>query len=270
MALVKKTAFAYTLAGIELAFPHAKGQLVWARQVLRDWEIAVPATSHIPMTDPASVLMAYDMGEREQQRAAAILLIQKACGLRPSEALGIQPEHVTPPHLLSHAAAYKFVINLGMRHGTKANRAQVAMLNCRRYPLAALLLQQLVLTTPANCYLCPMTLAQYQSAIKRAAERLQLPSYTSHSARAGFATDSILWGDDFVTVREAGRWLHDTSLRIYLDQVSVTSQLSHFAMQGRLNNIEVLRTQAPLYFKWWRGCSFKQVHVPGQLLLTVS
>ena len=177
MALVKKTAFPYTLAGIELAFPHAKGQLVWARQVLRDWEIAVPATSHIPMTDPASVLMAYDMGEREQQRAAAILLIQKACGLRPSEALGIQPEHVTPPHLLSHTAAYKFVINLGMRHGTKANRAQVAMLNCRRYPLAALLLQQLVLTTPANCYLCPMTLAQYQSAIKRAAERLQLPSY---------------------------------------------------------------------------------------------
>ena len=56
--------------------------------------------------------------------------------------------------------------------------------------------------------------------------------YTPHSARAGFATESIAEGRDFVSVRESGRWLNDTSLRVYLDLVGAASLAQQHKVQG--------------------------------------
>ena len=66
-------------------------------------------------------------------------------------------------------------------------------------------------------------LGTYQRLLAKACEALQLPAFTPHSARAGFATDQFLAGVDFVTIREAGRWLSDASLRVYLDAVTAAS-----------------------------------------------
>ena len=48
--------------------------------------------------------------------------------------------------------------------------------------------------------------------------------YTPHSPRAGFASESISDGVPFQQVKEWGRWLVDSSLRVYID-IAATAQL---------------------------------------------
>jgi integrase len=257
---ISKSSFAYALAGCEIADSRIKGQLVWSRQVLKDWEHCVVPNSHIPMVETAAIMMAFALSHHNNARMGAMLLVQKACGLRPSEAISLKPEACTILQQTRDCQYQRALLSLGVRAGTKSNRAQTALLRGDRYPLAFLMLQQLLHSTPADCYLCNCTLAQYQAAIVKTARSLELPQFTSHSPRAGFASDSILtFNDDFVTVREAGRWLHDKTLRIYLDFVGVASQRQHLALSGMQHKADLLLQEAPLCFRWWSGCQFSQV-----------
>ena len=74
----------------------------------------------------------------------------------------------------------------------------------------------------------------YRKLLRAAQEQSGLTAgYTPHSPRAGFATESIAEGADFVSVREAGRWLSDTSLRVYLDVVGAASLAASQKAAGR-------------------------------------
>ena len=61
---------------------------------------------------------------------------------------------------------------------------------------------------------------------------LQQLGFSPHSPRAGFATEAIADGADFVSVREAGRWLADSSLRTYVDLVRVAAIATEFELAG--------------------------------------
>ena len=61
---------------------------------------------------------------------------------------------------------------------------------------------------------------------------LQQLGFSPHSPRAGFATEAIADGADFVSVREAGRWLADSSLRTYVDLAWVVAIATDFELAG--------------------------------------
>ena len=63
--------------------------------------------------------------------------------------------------------------------------------------------------------------AQYNAHIRQALNELGLGmlGITAHSARAGFATDEVVKGTHFTTIKALGRWSSDSSLKIYLDAV---------------------------------------------------
>ena len=57
--------------------------------------------------------------------------------------------------------------------------------------------------------------------------------FTPHSGRAGFASEGRLQGLSFIELREAGRWLSDSTLRIYIDTV----EASAIAVKVRTNGL---------------------------------
>ena len=69
--------------------------------------------------------------------------------------------------------------------------------------------------------------------------------YTPDSAGAGFATESIAEGRGFVTLRESGRWLSDTSLRVYLDLVGAASLAQQHKVHGREHELIFAATNFP-------------------------
>ena len=75
--------------------------------------------------------------------------------------------------------------------------------------------------------------------------------YTAHSARAGFATDAILSGESFSSVREEGRWLSDQSLRVYLDAVAVAAQAASKEAAMWSMTIHQLTMCFAATFPWW-------------------
>ena len=69
--------------------------------------------------------------------------------------------------------------------------------------------------------------------------------YTPHSPRANFATEPFAEGQDFVSVREGGSWLSDTSLRVYLDLVGAASLAQQHKVQGREHELIFAATVSP-------------------------
>ena len=70
----------------------------------------------------------------------------------------------------------------------------------------------------------------------------------AHSPRAGFATDAKLDGEDFVAIREAGRWLSDESLRTYLDVLSSTMVIKSLRLRGLSSKLAAAEKLWPVYF----------------------
>ena len=62
--------------------------------------------------------------------------------------------------------------------------------------------------------------------------------FTSHSGRAGFASEARPGGRDFVEIREEGRWLSDSSLRVYIDVVSAASIDLELSLSGLKSAIQ--------------------------------
>ena len=56
--------------------------------------------------------------------------------------------------------------------------------------------------------------------------------FTPHSARAGFASDACAAGRSFVEIREAGRWVADSSLRTYVDIVTAAAISTSLRLEG--------------------------------------
>ena len=159
-------------------------------------------------------------------------MVQLGRGLRPSEMLSLTKGDVIFPEESISFGQRGIIINLGTKKGTKAKRPQAVI--APNESLEALLLRRV-----AQCLqndddrFFPFTIKQYNALLKRAEDRLQISvGYTPHSPRAGFASQARAGGMDFVELREQGRWLSDSSLRVYLDVLGAASLECEMKLKG--------------------------------------
>ena len=111
-------------------------------------------------------------------------------------------------------------IGLGVRTGTKAKRPQFVVVRAHESPRILQMLRWAKRHTPAGHRLIPYSPPHYNQWLKVVEAILGVRAgWTAHSPRAGFATESRARGKAFADVRDEGRWLCDSSLRVYLDVV---------------------------------------------------
>ena len=125
-----------------------------------------------------------------------------------------------------------WVINLGAKAGTKAKRMQFAILMERNGILESLL-HRVVQGTLPEALLFPYSLVVHWQRLKQVEEALNLDiHFTPHSARAGFACDSVARGVPFQEIKKQGRWLTGPSLRICADVSTASRVLAQAGQQG--------------------------------------
>ncbi|CAK0898424.1 unnamed protein product, partial [Prorocentrum cordatum] len=97
--------------------------------------------------------------------------------------------------------------------------------------------------------LFPYSLVDYRLRLKQFEAALGLDMHwTPHSARAGFASDSVARGVPFQDIKEAGRWLTESSLRIYVDVVTASRVLAQAEQRGIAPLIREAAEKLPNYF----------------------
>lgn len=232
--VLSKAKFEGLVAGIEFILLHFRGQLVWTRSVLAGWSTTHVAHHIVPLVKGPAYLVSCHIAAMGHERMACGILLQHALGLRPSEPLGIVREDVMLPDDLSADSNQQCaVIGLGMKAGTKAKRAQAVMLRSGRL---IGILKWLWHTCLPGQRIIGYNYEQYRRLLKRAEEALRISvGYTPHSARAGFATDMRVGGVSFTDIREAGRWVADTSLRVYLDVMGAAQISTNLKLVGLSN-----------------------------------
>ncbi|CAK0804568.1 unnamed protein product, partial [Prorocentrum cordatum] len=72
--------------------------------------------------------------------------------------------------------------------------------------------------------------------------------WAPHSARAGFASDSVARGIPFQEIKEAGRWLTEPSLRIYVGVVTASRVLAQAEQRGIASLVREAAEKLPSYF----------------------
>jgi hypothetical protein len=144
------------------------------------------------------------------------------------------------------------ILNLGAKKGTKAKRRQSVRVPGSEQR-ALMLLRELVRGLMPEDPLITTSYEQFGRLLRASCAALGLSDYSPHSPRTGFATDKILSGASFVEVREAGRWVHDASLRIYLDAVAVAAAQASAEGQKWSESLQVLEQECVKMFAWWPG-----------------
>lgn len=213
-----KGEFATLISALQRIMPQLRGQLPMALAASKDWRAAVGTRHTPPLGKPWVFVVAVEMANQGSPRGGAILVTQYFHCLRPSEALQIRPSSVLMPMDTFHRR--HGLIMLGRKSGTKAGRPQGVKAS---EPIALTLLKWLIDSNDGDKQLSGLSLSQYHAKIKSAMNpcNLQAENWSPHSARARFASDAVSEGIPFESLREFGRWTHDSSLRTYLDIVLV-------------------------------------------------
>ena len=147
------------------------------------------------------------------------MLVQRELGLRPSELLALETTDVSLPEHQHAPRTLRAVVALGVSVGTKSKRAQAALL---KDALLINLLRYVISMTKPGDRIFPFSYTTYRRLLINVEQKLSVSiGWTPHSPRAGFASVSIQDGASFWETREAGRWLADSSLRVYIDLVAV-------------------------------------------------
>ena len=178
------------------------------------------------MAFAVAMTVSYVLAAMGFARVGALLLVQWGAGLRPSEALELTRETITPSWL-NKISLGDVVITLGAKRGTKIGRAQTVVIRRHEGPIAVKMIEALYRSTPPGSKLVEINGYQaYCELLRKACNiaRLTHVGFTPHSPRAGWASEKRLAGVSFEEIRERGRWSTDTALRIYLDLSTVASQ----------------------------------------------
>ena len=228
-----KTNFEMAVAGCEFWNPRWKGKLAWAHAIIGGMAVSHSTRHTVPLTRGPARLIAVWLASRSKARLAVGLLLQREAGLRPSEMLGLQPEALVFPEQQARDQQSFLTVCLGLRVGTKAKRPQVVVLRIDEHSELVDLLRYLVRHTHLGTALFPYPYETFRREL-RAIERLMGVNvgWTPHSARAGFASESRAEGMDFGEIRERGRWLADSSLRVYIDIAQASQCEMEFLTAG--------------------------------------
>lgn len=224
-AAVSKNSFSGAVAAVEFYFPMYRGHLPWSHHVLKGMNIVHVPKHTVPMMYKYACFFAVHFVAKRAARLGVGIVTQQLKGLRPSEMLGLRARDVSLPEEGAITNANSTVLNLGAKTGTKAKRPQAAIVPGDH------IVTELLRRTKAVCVslderLFPYTLAKYNTLLRQVCSEhgLEDTHWSAHSPRAGFASEARAQGKSFVEIREEGRWVADSSLRIYIDVVA-TSQL---------------------------------------------
>ncbi len=230
---VTKSEFEGCVAGVEFSCPRYRGNFGWCHAVISGWNVVHVPKHTVPVTRRVAHFAAANYCSDGYSRLGFGVLLQRELGLRPSEVLSILPTDCSlPEHSQTAGSANpRATIALGMRTGTKAKRAQAVTLRSR---LLVGLLRWAINTCPPGAYIIPFTYENHRRLLGKFQVKygLQHLGLTPQSPRSGCATEAIEEGEDFVRVREAGRWLADSSLRTYIDVARVASIRADLQLAG--------------------------------------
>lgn len=222
---IPKTTFGNLVAAVEFFFPVFKHKLAWSHHIITGWSVEHQTKHTIPMLSSVAALYGVHFTALGHPRLGAGIYIQQSKGLRPSEMLALERQDVMLPED-AHALTFNaVVVSLGTKVGTKAKRAQAVVFDVARFPICVELFRRLCAVTNPGEKLFPYSLEQYNRLIKKVSKVLGIEDigYSGHSPRAGFASEGRAMGKEFVELREEGRWVADTSLRIYIDVVAAST-----------------------------------------------
>ena len=156
------------------------------------------------------------------------------------------PKRIFPPGMCR---------NPDQRPTPKSRRAQASVLHKKNDTVAYTLAIELAQSTPDDQFVFNgISLPQYQNVMGRASAILGLAGYTCHGPRAGWASDALLSGREFVSIREEGRWLSDASLRVYLDVVGTAQQSATADLVVWESEIRFLTQHLLDVLPRWAGC----------------
>ena len=118
--LPKRSQFILVVSALEFCVPAVKGHLHWSHAAIAGWSKRVRIRHTLPLTKRPAKLLAIQMAVRGKRRLGVGLLLQVYTGLRPSELLNLQPEHLLFPQDQGWSGnkSLPLVIALEMRHGT--------------------------------------------------------------------------------------------------------------------------------------------------------
>ena len=209
-------------AAIALALPPSKGHLPWLK-IINEESIKQSATIHtLGMPRAVALVIAAVMSQNVSQRIGAIVIIQQGRGLRPSEALTLEPQAISLPPDYNVG-----MLTLGIKNGTKSGRPEYVLMDPAEHVLEISLSGWLrSITAPGASVSKDLSVTSYTKLIKRTCTIAQLPSYSAHGPRAGFVSDAALRGIPMSEIQTVTRHAATKSLRIYLDTVNHVNQLS--------------------------------------------
>ena len=261
--------FTQLVSSIELFFPRFKGKLGWSHAVL-----AGMAISHTPKhTVPCGRLHCRFLGAhfcaQGHPRMGLGMAVQQATGMRPSELLGLFPDHLLFSDETGETAKLHLVIRLGARKGTKAKREQFVILHASSEPELFHLLRRVRDATPQGCPLFPYSLDAYRKLIRKVESSLKLSvGWGPHSPRAGFATDCVAAGVAFGEIQERGRWLSPASLRTYIDVITAVAVHSQIQTSNLREAVLFTNSRFAEYFPEgcfvWQHAAKRQQERPGR------
>jgi hypothetical protein len=142
---------------------------------------------------------------------------------------------------------------LGAKTGTKSRREQSAVL-LHLSGFADMLIRAFKSSTPPGCRLTTISsVGAYNACLRKAQKSAKLGwlHATAHSPRAGWASELRLAGVEFTELRERGRWVSDSSLRMYLD--AVTAHYLTIRLQGVMPQFQLLMADFAHRYMWWPG-----------------
>ena len=236
-----------TIAALEFLFPRLRGKMLWSRRRLDTQSHLTPIVHTRPAGMDVCVLIGAQMAASGRARMGLGMQLQCALGLRPGELIQLTPADVdiSPEENKRHVAIFR----LGRKTGTKAGREQFALLNLYEHELLWKSILILIVATPPHERLFPHSLASYASWLKQAQAQLRLELQLSpHSPRVGFASDAIVAGIPAPQIKEAGRWLSDSSFRIYVDAVGSLRVAQAVVLAGRAPAIAWLKWHRDEYY----------------------
>ena len=243
---LSKSQFDYLIAAIEFRYPKVKGSLQWSKQVATGMAMSNNTHHTVPLISAPARLFGTHIAQKRPRLGFAVPLHQ-ALGLRPSELLKLRRSHVlVPPRGVG-----RFVFRLGAKIGTKVKREQVAYLDSRKHTQLAFILLMLLNSCADNDELLfPYSYWCYNRALAAVEQELGLDlGITPHSCRAGFASEAVALGEQSVqSVKDAGRWLSDSSFRTYVDVVAAAQVQAMVALTGQRKAMEFVATHFIEYF----------------------
>ena len=206
------------LAGIERALPAVKRQLPWFKMISQDSIVYAMASHALSMPLSACLPIAVVLSQKFSARIGALVVIQHSRGLRPGEALSLEPTSVTLPEESIYNTG---LLSLGLRSSTKVGRPEFVVLPPSECFLAIKLLRWLKSVTPAGqSFSLKLSVQSYSRKIRATSIEMGLPPYTGHSPRAGYVSDACLLGHSRDQIKTVTRHSSDASLKVYMDAVS--------------------------------------------------